>query len=74
MDLAAVPLAAASLATVLLVPLTVPDYAHMLTSQQAERQGWEYYIQEPKKARIPPKTYADNYTYVPGKLRICHTK
>ncbi|CAK9783221.1 hypothetical protein CC85DRAFT_325101 [Cutaneotrichosporon oleaginosum] len=40
----------------------------------AERQGWDYYISEPKKARIPPKNYADNYLYVDGPLRICHTK
>lgn len=82
----------------------------------AERQGWEYYVQEPKAARIPPKSYgefanphfdfdsqalyhthihfpkplllrptkllqeptltvtAENYTHVPGKLRIHHTK
>lgn len=23
----------------------------------AERQGWDYYVQEPKAARIPPKNY-----------------
>ncbi|BEJ13467.1 hypothetical protein CspHIS471_0306410 [Cutaneotrichosporon sp. HIS471] len=40
----------------------------------AERQGWDYYISEPKKARIPPKSYADNYNHVAGALRICHTK
>lgn len=25
----------------------------------AERQGWEYYVQEPKQARIPPKNYGE---------------
>lgn len=25
----------------------------------AERQGWEYYVQEPKAARIPPKNYGE---------------
>ncbi|TXT12934.1 hypothetical protein VHUM_01335 [Vanrija humicola] len=40
----------------------------------AERQGWEYWIQEPKAPRIPPKNYADNYLHVAGPLRICHTK
>ena len=25
-------------------------------------------------ARIPPKSYAANYNYIPGKLRIHHTK
>ncbi|GMK56459.1 hypothetical protein CspeluHIS016_0302990 [Cutaneotrichosporon spelunceum] len=40
----------------------------------AERQGWDYYISEPKQARIPPKSYADNYNHQSGPLRICHTK
>lgn len=25
----------------------------------AERQGWDYYVQEPKAARIPPKSYGE---------------
>lgn len=25
----------------------------------AERQGWDYYVQEPKSARIPPKSYGE---------------
>ncbi|RSH87080.1 hypothetical protein EHS25_003569 [Saitozyma podzolica] len=40
----------------------------------AEKQGWDYQIEEPKVAKIPPKNYASNYTHVPGKLRIHHTK
>ncbi|EIW69331.1 hypothetical protein TREMEDRAFT_73821 [Tremella mesenterica DSM 1558] len=40
----------------------------------AEKQGWDYYIQEPKEAKIPPKNYANNYVHIPGKLRIHHTK
>jgi len=40
----------------------------------AEKQGWEYYVQQPKLKRIPPKNYSENYVYVPGKLRIAHTK
>lgn len=28
----------------------------------AERQGWEYYVQEPKEARIPPKSYGELLT------------
>ncbi|WRT70903.1 uncharacterized protein IL334_007902 [Kwoniella shivajii] len=40
----------------------------------AEKQGWPYRIDEPKKVIIPPKNYANNYVHVPGKLRIHHTK
>lgn len=39
-----------------------------------EKQNWPYYIQTPHKARIGPKSYAANYNYSPGKLRIHHTK
>lgn len=39
-----------------------------------EKQGWDYYVSEPKTPRIPPKSYASNYDHVPGKLRIHHTK
>lgn len=39
-----------------------------------EKQGWHYYVQMPHHARIPPKKYADNFVYSPGKLRIFHTK
>ncbi|KAG5353198.1 hypothetical protein E4T56_gene8198 [Termitomyces sp. T112] len=40
----------------------------------AEKQGWDYYIQPPTVKRIPPKNYAENYVYRPGKLRIMKTK
>lgn len=40
----------------------------------SEKQNWPYFIQEPHKTRIPPKSYAANYSYSPGKLRIHHTK
>ncbi|KAF8335833.1 NADH-ubiquinone oxidoreductase 21kDa subunit [Cantharellus anzutake] len=40
----------------------------------AEKQGWNYYVQPPTVKRIPPKAYADNFLYSPGKLRIAHTK
>ncbi|PWN35049.1 uncharacterized protein FA14DRAFT_122835 [Meira miltonrushii] len=39
-----------------------------------EKQNWPYYIQTPHKARIGPKSYAANYSYSPGKLRVHHTK
>ncbi|KAI7850868.1 ETC complex I subunit conserved region-domain-containing protein [Circinella umbellata] len=39
-----------------------------------ERQGWNYYVQEPKRVKFVKKSYADNYKYCPGKLRIIKTK
>lgn len=38
------------------------------------KQNWPYFVQEPHKASIPPKSYASNYDYSSGKLRIHHTK
>ncbi|KAI8820807.1 ETC complex I subunit conserved region-domain-containing protein [Fimicolochytrium jonesii] len=40
----------------------------------ALRQGWEYTVDEPAKAKFRIKTYADNFKYVPGKLRFIKTK
>ncbi|GBE85038.1 NADH-ubiquinone oxidoreductase 21kDa subunit [Sparassis latifolia] len=40
----------------------------------AEKQGWDYYVQQPEVKRIPPKNYAENYLYRPNKLRIMRTK
>jgi len=40
----------------------------------AERQGWNYYVQEPKETKFRKKVYADNYKYSPGKLRMVKTK
>jgi len=40
----------------------------------AEKQGWDYYVQPTASKRIPPKNYAENYVYRPGKLRIQKTK
>ncbi|KAK0548219.1 ndufs4 NADH dehydrogenase Fe-S protein subunit [Tilletia horrida] len=40
-----------------------------------EKQGWPYFVSEPNKARIPPKSYASNYDYISAaKVRIHHTK
>ncbi|KAE8252012.1 hypothetical protein A4X03_0g6273 [Tilletia caries] len=40
-----------------------------------EKQGWPYFVAEPNKARIPPKSYASNYDYISAnKVRIHHTK
>ncbi|KAF8170066.1 ETC complex I subunit conserved region-domain-containing protein, partial [Pholiota molesta] len=40
----------------------------------AEKQGWNYFVQQPAVKRIPPKNYAENYVYKPHKLRIMRTK
>ncbi|KAI7905366.1 ETC complex I subunit conserved region-domain-containing protein [Cokeromyces recurvatus] len=40
----------------------------------AERQGWNYYVQEPKVTKFLKKSYADNYLYSPTKLRMIKTK
>ncbi|KIP05153.1 hypothetical protein PHLGIDRAFT_74649 [Phlebiopsis gigantea 11061_1 CR5-6] len=40
----------------------------------AEKQGWDYYVQQQEVKRVPPKNYAENYVYKPNKLRICRTK
>ncbi|KAF8890017.1 NADH-ubiquinone oxidoreductase 21kDa subunit [Gymnopilus junonius] len=40
----------------------------------AEKQGWDYYVQQSEPKRIPPKNYAENYVYKPHKLRIARTK
>ncbi|PPR04091.1 hypothetical protein CVT24_010664 [Panaeolus cyanescens] len=40
----------------------------------AEKQGWDYYVQQQTVKRIPPKNYAENYVYKPHTLRIMRTK
>ncbi|KAI8876935.1 hypothetical protein K501DRAFT_288670 [Backusella circina FSU 941] len=40
----------------------------------AEKQGWNYYVQEPKEPKFVKKAYGDNYKYSPGKLRMIKTK
>ncbi|KAG8949779.1 hypothetical protein FRC04_008319 [Tulasnella sp. 424] len=40
----------------------------------AEKQGWDYYVQQPTVKRVPPKNYSENYLYSPGKIKIAHTK
>nr|CAG8465567.1 9950_t:CDS:2 [Entrophospora candida] len=40
----------------------------------AEKQGWEYFIQENREVEFHKKSYSDNYKYSPGKLRIIKTK
>ncbi|KAH9841653.1 NADH-ubiquinone oxidoreductase 21kDa subunit [Rhodofomes roseus] len=40
----------------------------------AEKQGWDYYVQQPEVKVRPVKNYAENYLYRPNKLRIIRTK
>ncbi|CAO3660525.1 unnamed protein product [Umbelopsis ramanniana] len=40
----------------------------------AEKQGWNYYVQEPKEVKFVKKSYADNFKYSAGKLRNIKTK
>ncbi|KAJ2724452.1 ndufs4 NADH dehydrogenase Fe-S protein subunit [Coemansia sp. Benny D115] len=40
----------------------------------AEKQGWNYFVQEPNFRRIKPKSYKNNFVYRPGKLPFVHTK
>ncbi|KLO15979.1 hypothetical protein SCHPADRAFT_848803 [Schizopora paradoxa] len=40
----------------------------------AEKQGWDYYVQQETVKRVPPKNYSENFVYKPNKLRICRTK
>ncbi|GAA94932.1 uncharacterized protein L969DRAFT_609462 [Mixia osmundae IAM 14324] len=39
-----------------------------------EKQGWQFYVQEPSEFHYKPKAYADNFLYSPGKLRQVKTK
>lgn len=40
----------------------------------AEKQGYEYFIQEPNGRRILPKAYANNFLYSPNRLKHIRTK
>ncbi|KAK5658217.1 hypothetical protein OQA88_2192 [Cercophora sp. LCS_1] len=40
----------------------------------AEKQGYEYFVQEPNERHFTPKAYANNFTYSPNKLKIIRTK
>ncbi|POG61135.1 NADH-ubiquinone oxidoreductase 21kDa subunit [Rhizophagus irregularis DAOM 181602=DAOM 197198] len=40
----------------------------------AEKQGWDYYVQDHIEPKFRKKVYADNFKYSPGKLRIIKTK
>ncbi|RMD41324.1 hypothetical protein DV735_g3797, partial [Chaetothyriales sp. CBS 134920] len=40
----------------------------------AQKQGYEYYVQEPQKRRFVPKAYANNFVHEPGPLKHIKTK
>lgn len=40
----------------------------------AEKQGYEYFVQEPNQRHFSPKAYANNFLYSPKKLKIVRTK
>ncbi|KAL9014362.1 MAG: hypothetical protein Q9173_000980 [Seirophora scorigena] len=40
----------------------------------AQRQGYEYFVQEPNERRIVPKAYANNFMHSPKKLKKIPTK
>ena len=42
--------------------------------QFAQKQGYEYFVQEPNERKILPKAYANNFLYSPKKLKHIRTK
>ncbi|KAI9827217.1 MAG: NADH:ubiquinone oxidoreductase 21kD subunit [Thelocarpon impressellum] len=40
----------------------------------AEKQGYEYYVQEHNERKFVPKAYANNFVHTPKKLKIVRTK
>lgn len=40
----------------------------------AEKQGYEYYVQEPHERRVVPKAYANNFVHEWGPLKHIKTK
>ncbi|OAA46296.1 NADH dehydrogenase ubiquinone Fe-S protein 4, mitochondrial [Metarhizium rileyi] len=40
----------------------------------AEKQGYEYFVQEPNSRKFMPKAYANNFLYSPKKLKHIRTK
>ena len=40
----------------------------------AEKQGYEYFVQEPNERKFVPKAYANNFMHSPTKLKIVRTK
>jgi len=40
----------------------------------AEKQGYEYFVQEPNERKFVPKAYANNFMHIPHKLKVIRTK
>ncbi|KAI2636024.1 putative NADH-ubiquinone oxidoreductase 18 kDa subunit [Xylaria nigripes] len=40
----------------------------------AEKQGYEYFVQEPNERTFTPKAYANNFLYTPNKLKLIRAK
>jgi NADH dehydrogenase (ubiquinone) Fe-S protein 4 len=40
----------------------------------AEKQGYQYFVQQPNERRIISKAYANNFTHSSNKLKIIRTK
>lgn len=40
----------------------------------AEKQGYEFFVQEPNERRIIPKAYANQFLHSPKKLKQIRTK
>ncbi len=40
----------------------------------AQKQGYEYFVQEPNERRFIPKAYANNFVHYPKKLKVIRTK
>ncbi|KAJ8119194.1 hypothetical protein ONZ43_g3811 [Nemania bipapillata] len=40
----------------------------------AEKQGYEYFVQEPNTRAFTPKAYANNFLYTPKKLKLVRAK
>ncbi|KAI0889552.1 ETC complex I subunit conserved region-domain-containing protein [Annulohypoxylon maeteangense] len=40
----------------------------------AEKQGYEYFVQEPNERAFTPKAYANNFLYTPKKLKLIRAK
>ena len=40
----------------------------------AQKQGYEYFVQEPNERRFVPKAYANNFVHEPKKIKHIRTK
>lgn len=40
----------------------------------ANKQGYEFFVQEPNERKIVPKAYADQFVHTPKKLKQVRTK